>query len=162
MKQTVQFPVKDHVVTLAADIVYGQRQEWCEAKYRQLKLSFMKPRCHYPYDVPSTYPLVVWICGGSFIEVDRNVWMPELVDLVRHGYAVASVEYSVTSLTRFPQQLEDIKQAIRFLRAHAEELQIQPEHIAIMGESAGGYFSALTALTNHDKRYDKGEYLEQS
>ncbi len=162
MKKVLQITPKEPVVMLASDIVFAQRQEWCEAKYRQLHLSFLKPRCHYPYDERKTYLLFIWLSGCFFIEVDRNVWMPELMYFAKDGYAVASVEYSVTGLTRFPQQLEDIKQAIRFLRAHAEELQIQPEHIAIMGESAGGYFSALTALTNHDRQYDKGEYLDQS
>lgn len=162
MKQTIRIPVREKVVCLAADIVYGQRQEWCEAKYRQLRLSLMKPRCHYPNDETRDYPLLVWLCGGSFAEVDRNVWMPELVYFAKRGYAVASVEYGVTSLTRFPEQLEDVKLAIRYLRAHAKELHIQPEHVAVMGESAGGYLSALTGLTGRNRAFDRGEYQDQS
>ncbi len=162
MKKTLQVPVEDRVVHLAADIVYAQRQEWCEAKYRQLHLSFMKPRCHYLYDERRTYPLLIWLCGGSFAEVDRNVWMPEMVYFAKRGYAVAAVEYSTIQLVRFPDQLEDIKEAIRYLRAHAEELQIQPDHIGIMGESAGGYMSLLVALKGKDRTCDKGAYLDQS
>lgn len=134
------------VITLASTIVYGQRKEWCGTKYRQLSLSFMKPRCHYACDENRVYPLIVWLCGGSFAEVDRNIWIPELTEFVRKGYAVASVDYSTIQLTRYPDQLRDIREAIRFLRAHAEEFHIDPNRIAVMGESAGGYLSALTAL----------------
>lgn len=162
MKQTIEIPVEDHVVHLAADIVYGQRPEWCEAKYRQLHLSFMKQRCHYQYDEKRVWPLLVWLCGGSFAEVDRNVWMPEMVYFAKHGYAVASVEYSTLQLTRFPDQLRDVKLALRYLRAHARELSIDPDRVAVMGESAGGYLSLLTSMSGKDQACDKGDYPEQS
>lgn len=162
MRKVIQVPRDEEVITLAADIVYGQRQEWCKAKYRQLHMSLMKPRCNYPYDEEKTYPLIIWLCGGSFAEVDRNVWMPELVYFAKQGFAVAAVDYSVIQLTRFPDQLTDIKEAIRFIRAHAEEFHIDPNRIAVMGESAGGYLSVLTGMTGEAKEYDNGTYPEYS
>jgi acetyl esterase/lipase len=162
MKKEIYLPSIQHVACLASEIVYAQRTEWCDSKYRQLKLSLMKPRNHYPYDEQKDYPLIVWICGGSFTEVDRNVWMPELSYFVKRGYAVASVEYSITSLSKFPDQLIDVKEAIRFLKAHAKEFHIQSEHIAVMGESAGGYLSGFLGLTGSSKEFDKGGYLDFS
>ncbi|MFA9381712.1 MAG: alpha/beta hydrolase fold domain-containing protein, partial [Acetanaerobacterium sp.] len=79
----------------------------------------------------------------------------------KHGYAVASVDYSVNYSNRWPQPMEDIKQAIRWLRAHAEEFNLDPDRIAVMGESAGGHLAALTGLVNDD-RYDAGNNLDQS
>lgn len=162
MKKVIQVPGDEEVITLASNIVYGQRQEWCHAKYRQLCMSLMKPRCNYPYDEDKTYPLIVWLCGGSFAEVDRNVWIPELVYFAKQGFAVAAVDYSVIQLTRYPDQLEDIKEAIRYIRAHAEEFHINPDRIAVMGESAGGYLSVLAGITGPERIYDKGTYQEYS
>ena len=86
----------------------------------------------------------------------------ELVWFAKHGYAVASVEYSATAKTRFPMQIEDIKEAIRYLRAHAEEFGIDPERVAIMGESSGGYLAAFTAMTNGCAEYETGDHRDQS
>ena len=162
MKKIIKVEKKDKVILLADKICYWQRPDWCEGRYRQLNFSLMKPRCHYDYDEGETYPLLLWITGGSFIEEDINIWMPELVYFAKHGYAVAGVDYSVNARTRFPMQLEDIKACIRYIRAHAKELHIKPDKIAIMGESAGGYFSSLTALTGNTKEFDKGDFLEYS
>lgn len=160
MKATIDVSNENQVVVLASDIVYGQRVEWCNAKYRQLSLSLMRPRQNYPYDEYRSYPLIIWLCGGSFAEVDRNIWIPELVEFVKKGYAVASVDYSTIQLTHYPDQLCDIREAIRYLRAHAEELHIIPDKIALMGESAGGYLTALSALAPREDKYTVGEFRE--
>ena len=162
MKKTINVDIKENVVLLADKICYWQRPDWCEGRYRQLYFSLMKPRFHYAYDKDETYPLLLWITGGSFIEEDINIWMPELVWYVKHGYAVAGVDYSVTGRTHFPMGLEDIKACIRYIRAHAEELHIDPDRIAIMGESAGAYYTSITALTSNTTKYDKGDFLEYS
>ena len=162
MKTKIQISVSEPAVLLAADIVYSQKQEWCEGKYRQLKCALLKPRCHYPYDENKTYPLLVWLCGGSFAEVDRNIWMPELTYFAKRGWAVLSVDYSTTQLTYWPEQLEDVKAAIRYARAHAAEFHIDPARVAIMGESAGGYLSVLAGLTNNAVEYEKGDNLSES
>jgi acetyl esterase/lipase len=104
------------------------------------------------------FPLIVWLCGGAFTEVDRGVWIPDLAWFAKRGYAVAGLDYSTAYRSRFPEQAEDIKLAIRFLRAHAADYGIDGGRIALMGESAGGYLSAFCALTGKDRSFDKGGY----
>lgn len=162
MIRKIKVESHDQVVTLASEVVYAQRNEWCNSMYRPLKFSLMRARRNFSYDKYETLPLLVYLCGGGFAEVDRNVWIPELVYFAKRGYAVASLEYSVTSLTRFPMQIEDIKSGIRFLRKHACQYGIDPDRILIMGESAGAYFSALAGVTSQVKDYDKGENLDIS
>lgn len=58
--------------------------------------------------------------------------------------------------------VEDAKTAVRFLRANAEKLGIDPNHIAVMGESAGGYLAAMVGTTSGHKEFDQGEYSNQS
>lgn len=153
---------KEQIITLASNLVYGQRKQWCESVYAPLKMSIIKPRQFFYYDEKKVLPAIVWFCGGGFTEMDRNVWIPELSWYAKRGYVVASVEYSVTARTKFPMQIEDAKLAIRYLRAHAKEIGIRPDKIIAAGESAGGYLSALVGLTGNRREFDVGDYKEQS
>ena len=75
---------------------------------------------------------------------------------------VASVQYRTSNEAVFPAQLQDVKAAIRYLRAHAERYCIDSEHFGVMGESAGGHLTAMAALTGDRKEFDTGDYLEYS
>ncbi|EOT30597.1 hypothetical protein [Enterococcus saccharolyticus] len=106
------------VINLLPKIVYGHRMEGSNAVYRPLSLSLMRPRMSFPYDEKHTnLPVIIWLFGGSFSAMDRNVWTPELAWFAKRGYAVASIDYSVTARAKFPDQIEDVKLAIRYLKA---------------------------------------------
>jgi acetyl esterase/lipase len=156
MKKTITVPIKEPGVVLAGEIVYGHRWAWGNIAYRPLKLSLMRPRA-VP-GVPQKLPLIVWLCGGGFTEVDRTVWLPELVWFAKQGYAVASVDYSTTYRTVFPEQAEDVKLAIRFLKAHSADYGLDPDRIVLMGESAGGYLTTLCGLTGTRGEFDRGGF----
>ncbi len=162
MKHTIQIESAEKVIGLGSEIFYGNRVEWCGATWRPLRMSLMRSRQFFYYDEPETLPVIVFFCGGGFTNVDHNVWMPELSWFAKRGYAIASVEYSTTARTRFPMQIEDAKLAIRYLRAHAKDYNIDPDRLVCMGESAGGYMSGLVALTGKDSPYDVGDYLDYS
>ena len=85
-----------------------------------------------------------------------------LCDLAREGFVVASVQYRKSNEAVFPAQLEDVKAAIRYLKAHSERYGIDPERFGVMGESVGGHLTVMTALTGGHKEFDKGDYLEYS
>lgn len=148
------------VICLGDEVTYGQRPEWSDATWRPLKLSLMRFRQWFDYDPHRKMPVIVWICGGAFTHADKNVWVPEMAYYARRGFIVASVDYSTVARTTWPMQIEDIKLAIRWLRAHAEQFHIDKERFVIMGESAGAYLAAAVGLLGRE--YDKGEYLEES
>jgi acetyl esterase/lipase len=162
MKKTITIVEKDPLINLNEGIVYAQRAEWCESSTRPLKISLLRKRQFADYDSRVTWPVIVWLCGGAWTEMDRNVWIPELAWFAKQGYVVASVDYSVTARTRFPQQIIDIKEAIRFLRANAEKYGLDPARFAVMGESAGGYLCALAGVTGNIRDYDTGTNLDKS
>lgn len=94
---------------------------------------------------PDPPPVVVWVHGGAWRSGSRaNV---PLAGLTAHGFAVASVDYRLSPMARFPAQVHDLKAAIRFLRAHAERLGIRGQRIAIAGASAGGHLAVLVGVT---------------
>ena len=161
MKKILEVEIKDDILTLASDIVYEQKLDWCNATVRPLKLSLIRPRNYFNYDCSATYPLLVWICGGGFAGVDHNVWVPELVYFAKRDFAVACISYSIKDETRFPERETEVKSAIRYLRAHAGMYNINTDHIVIMGESAGAYLAAFTGLTNKEQEYEKGDNLNE-
>lgn len=162
MKKTFPLNREENCVCLSTRVVYGQKQYWCNATTRQLTMSFMCPRRYFGYDTKEKQPLIVFICGGGFEKEDVNVWTPELAYFAKNGYSVACVDYSVLPFTQWPEQIEDVKLAIRYLRAHAEQFCIDPDRIAVMGESAGGYLAAMVGTTGETREFDVGDYLDQS
>lgn len=91
-------------------------------------------------------PTILWIPGGGYRGVDKNLMVAEVEYLVEAGFIVASMYYRGSHQAHYPEQLNDVKTAIRFLRAHAEQYEIDPQRIAVMGRSAGGQLTALAAM----------------
>ncbi len=94
------------------------------------------------------HPLIVWIHGGAFLGGDkaRIFWAP-LPGLAQEGYAVASVNYRLSSQGLFPALVQDAKAAIRWLRANGARYEMKVDRIVVGGESAGGYLAAMLGTT---------------
>ena len=74
-----------------------------------------------------------------------------IANLTKDGYAIASVDYRLSTEARFPAQVHDIKAAIRFLRAHGGNWKVPVKKIVIAGDSAGGHLAALVGVSNGDE-----------
>jgi acetyl esterase/lipase len=108
------------------------------------------------------WPAVVYVHGGSWMNGDKAearglaAWLNPL------GYLVVSINYRMYPSVRFPALIEDPKCAIRSLRAHAAEYNLDPERIAAFGASAGRHLVALLGTSDQSQGWEVGEYLEQS
>lgn len=99
-----------------------------------------------PNEGTGPFPLVVFVHGGGWVSGDkRENTMPGVFKFPSQGYALACVEYRLVPDVRWPEPLEDVRAAIRFLRAHAAEYNLNPEKVAIMGNSAGGHLANMVA-----------------
>ncbi|WP_241038589.1 alpha/beta hydrolase [Blastococcus litoris] len=113
---------------------------------RPLELDLHLP----PGDGP--HPVAVFLHGGGWRVGSRRTAGPMYRDVspfervARAGIAVASVDYRLSGEATFPAQLHDAKAAVRWLRARAGELGIDPDRIAAWGESAGGHLAELLGL----------------
>lgn len=107
-------------------------------------------------------PLLVYVHGGAWSGGTKNA-MP-LTGLVDSGFAVASVDYRLSPVARFPAQVHDIKASIRFLRAKEATYGYDSSAITITGSSAGGHLAALVGVTNGSKKLEGsiGNHLDQS
>jgi len=91
-------------------------------------------------------PAIVAVHGGGWQFGNRagyKYWGPFLA---RNGYALFSIDYRLGKAGTYPGSAYDVKAAIQFLRAKAGELGIDPERIALMGDSAGGHLAALVGI----------------
>lgn len=151
------------IISLASDVVYLQKPYWCNSTVYQLRMSFLHPRSYYEYDPQAEpRPCILFFCGGSFQKEDRLVWIPQLTAFAEQGYVVATADYSTFASTLFPEQLQEAKAAVRFLRANADMLHIDPNRIYAMGESAGGQLAVWLSVTNGSREFDTSDNAEVS
>ncbi len=132
--------------------------EYASVDGRSLKLDLHLP----PTDVPLQSPLLVYIHGGAWRAGDKSD-MP-LGKLVAQGFAVASVDYRLSTEARFPAPIHDLKAAIRFLRAEASTYHLDATRVVVVGSSAGGHLAALVGVTNGVKELEGnvGAHLKES
>lgn len=110
-------------------------------------------------------PLVVYVHGGGWRGGDKaDDGAERLAPLAAHGVTVASVNYRLAPGAAFPDQLHDLKGAVRWLRANGPQLGLRTDRIGIWGASAGAYLGSLLALTTAEAGLEGsvGGNLDQS
>ena len=98
-------------------------------------------------------PAVVFIHGGGFTGGDKAEYRSASVsaDLCRAGYVVVSCNYVLGPKSKegvWPQNIADCRNAVRWVRAHAKELGVNPDKVAVAGGSAGGYLALMVGLSD--------------
>jgi acetyl esterase/lipase len=102
----------------------------------------------YRPDGKGPFPAVVLIHGGSWRTGSRWNMASLARRFVRSGYVVYNVDYRLAPEHRFPAQLDDVRDAFRWLHAHARSFAVDPDRIAVMGYSAGAHLALLLALSD--------------
>lgn len=96
------------------------------------------------------FPLIIYIHGGAFAIGDkRESNFQFYLNGLERGYAVATLNYRLSGEAIFPAGIQDVKAAIRFLRANSAEYHLDPERFAACGGSSGGNYAAMVCLTDH-------------
>jgi acetyl esterase/lipase len=118
------------------DIVYGKTGDI------ELKLDMARPE-----KLDKSVPCIVVIHGGAWKGGNKSVHVgglfPGIYDFAKEGYVSVSVGYRLIPKARFPGQVEDVKCAVRFLRANAVKYHIDPDRIGAIGFSAGAHLSMM-------------------
>jgi acetyl esterase/lipase len=96
-------------------------------------------------------PLVVYLHGGGWLSGDKaDAAEQRLVPLAEYGVTVAAVNYRLVPAASLPDQLHDVKGAVRWLRAHGPSLGLPTDRLGVWGASAGAYLGSLLALSAGD------------
>jgi len=114
------------------------------------------PRQNFDLILPLTnggkpFPLVVWIHGGAWM-LGIKEW-DNVKYLVRHGYAIANIDYRISPEAPFPAQIQDCNAALNFILAHARNYGIDPRRFVVGGGSAGGHLALLLGLARDGKDF---------
>ena len=141
-------------VDFVSDVVYTNVYKG--GKNNPLKMDLLLPASEEPV------PVLVFIKGSGFTKQYMDGWLQPRLRLAEAGYAVVSVEYRTVPIATFPAPILDTKTAIRYLRAHAEMYNIDPERIGIWGDSSGGWVATMVGASNGVEEFDQGEYLDYS
>jgi acetyl esterase/lipase len=108
-----------------------------------------------PTRTGSVVPLVILVHGGGWFSGDERDVVQQVRDLNAAGYATAAIGYRLTDEAVFPAAVQDVKAAIRWLRANAAVHGIDPTRFALWGYSAGGNLADLAAVTGtHRTEFD--------
>lgn len=133
------------------DVLCGQ------AGNEPLTLHWARPR-----QVEGSTPAIVIIHGGGWRGGSKNSHLAEMEQIAELGYFAASIGYRLAPAHQFPAQLHDCKCAIRWLRAHADELRIDPERIGAVGGSAGAHLAMLLGTLDEAGLEGDGGWPEHS
>lgn len=156
---TDEAPIPDDVV-----VKHNLRYRDGPSKQWQLDLAMKKDLRGKPR------PAIVVIHGGGWVEGDKSSFalrkygvpgnIEEFADL---GFVAVTINYRLSGEAPFPAALEDCKCAVRWLRAHAKEYNIDPKHIGAYGNSAGGHLAMLLGMIGKDAGLEgDGPYQDQS
>ena len=137
------------------DVVYSQVPTF-ETPNKLLQMDILQPQ------IKEKMPAVIFVTGGGFISANR-ARMPQLrMFLDEKNYFVASINYRTVPNSCFPAPIEDVKSAIRFIKANSAKFNVDSKRIAIIGDSAGGYLTSFAAVTNDSTEFNIGDNLNQS
>lgn len=168
MKYNVDFGRKRQIIDFKDHIVYSTVKD-LNGEPLALEMSLMmhngnsELKAAAGYDDSETIhrkPVIIWLSGGGYRGVDNNMMIGETQFLADAGFCIASVYYRSSAQGHFPAQLIDVKTAIRFLRAHANEYNLDPNRIGVMGRSAGGHLSTMAGINLEG--YDSEEWASYS
>ena len=115
---------------------------------------------YVPADTGENLPLIIWVHGGAWLGGNKTHYRP--MEYLSAGYAGASINYRLSQHAVFPAQIEDVKAAIRWLRANAETYRLDPNRFAAWGSSAGGHLVAMLGTAGDIAEFEVGENLEVS
>lgn len=125
-------------IQLVRDVIYAQASG-DDGAMIDLKMdtAFLKESDGKPM------PAVIYIHGGAWEGGSKEFGLRQTVGLALGGYFSVTIDYRLSGQAKYPAAVHDCKAAIRFLRANAEKLGIDPDRIGVWGHSAGGHLAAL-------------------
>jgi acetyl esterase/lipase len=142
---------------IPSDVIVERGIDYTSIPHGKLAMDVVRPKA------PGKYPGIIMIHGGGFSGGQRESYLPMAIRLAQNGYIAATASYRLTPMFQFPLPLYDLKAAVRFLRANAERFNLEKEHMAAIGASAGGTWSQFLAVTRNMPQFEgNGAHREES
>jgi acetyl esterase/lipase len=117
------------------DVVYGRKHGMA------LTLDVFTPKDNPRYSQHG--PAIVWVVSGGWFSFHDAIQLPMIEEFLKRGYTVFAVVHGSQPRFTIPEITKDMNRAVRFIRYHAKDYQIDPDRIGITGGSAGGHLSLM-------------------
>lgn len=124
------------------EITFEAGLEFAKPGGESLQLNLARPKVQ-----SGKTPAILCIHGGGFRAGKREGWDARCKLLAEQGYVAATATYRLAPKFQFPAAVEDVKAAVRWLRANAEKYSIDPDRIGVVGDSAGGHLAQFLGVT---------------
>jgi acetyl esterase/lipase len=111
--------------------------------YKTIGDDTLKLDIYQPKDLLKPRPVLIFIHGGGWKKGKKEDYLLYLIAFAQKGYITASISYRLVPQARYPAAVEDVKCAVRWIRAHAHDYLIDPDKIAVIGGSAGGHLALM-------------------
>lgn len=129
--------------TVPKGVRFEKDIEYANPDGQHLQLNLARPE-----KVEGLRPAVLCIHGGGFRAGARQSYDALCIQLASRGYVAATVTYRLAPKYQFPAAVYDVKAAIRWLRSHASDYQVDPDRIGVTGSSAGGHLAQFLGVTS--------------
>jgi acetyl esterase/lipase len=130
------------------------KRKWLDVPYA-LQSKSQKLDIYLPNEGEGPFPVILSIHGGAFKMGDKaDGQLKPMLEGLKHGYAVISVNYRLSQEAIYPAQIFDLKAAIRWIRSNAGVYKLNPDKIAAWGGSAGGNLSAMLGTSGNVKELE--------
>jgi acetyl esterase/lipase len=150
--------------TTCCNVIYAQqipvintdsiKNKWKDIPYAKVSAA-QKLDIYLPDNGEGPFPAIVSIHGGAFKMGDKSdMQLKPMLDGLKRGYAVVSINYRMSGEATAPKLIQDVKAAIRWIRANAKKYKMNGNKIAVWGGSAGGHLSALAGTSGNVKELE--------
>jgi len=130
------------------------KRKWLDVAYA-IKSPAQKLDVYLPDEGEGPFPVILSIHGGAFKSGDKgDGQVIPMLEGLKRGYAVVSINYRLSGEAIWPAQINDVKAAVRWLRANSTQYKLNPEKIAAWGGSAGGHLSAMVGTSGNVKELE--------
>ncbi len=132
-----------------------------EVDGRTLKLDVYSPDA-MPGGLTTKRPAIIALHGGGWRGGSRSEYGRSLAPLVRQGFVVVSVDYRLSrpGIPSWPANLDDVREAVRWVRRHADSYAIDGDRIAAIGASAGGHLALMLGVWPVDEASRVGAVID--
>ena len=140
------------------NVIFEPNLEYSNPDDQHLQLDLARPkRGNGPF------PAIACLHGGGFLAGTRQGYDGLCLRLAQQGYVAVTVSYRLAPNYQFPAAIHDVKAAIRWLRANAQQYKIDPDRIGVTGGSAGGHLAQFLGVTGGVRQFEgTGGHAEQS
>ncbi len=130
-------------------------KEYKDVIYKSTDSIDLKLDIYHAKDIRADAPLLVFVHGGAWKKGNKHDYLVYLSSYAQKGYITATVQYRLTDVAKYPTQLHDVEDAVRWLKYNAEKYHIDKNKVAMIGGSAGGHLVMMSAYTNTPKDVDE-------